>query len=90
VRRVKKTLRAIEAANAGCNVLVVSHGGVISTYATVVLNLPPEDVWCLTVKNASLTIVEVGAELHKLITFNDISHLISLKEFKTTEITHVD
>ena len=90
VKRVKRTLRSIETANEGCNVLVVCHGGVISTYATVVLNLPPDDVWCLTVKNASLTIVEFGAELHKLITFNDISHLISLKELKTTEVTHVD
>lgn len=90
VKRVKHTLRSIESAHEGGNVLVVSHGGVISTYATLVLNLPPDDVWCLTVKNASLTIVEVGAELHKLITFNDISHLMSLKEFKTTDVTHVD
>jgi broad specificity phosphatase PhoE len=90
VRRVKTTLRSIESANAGRNVLVVCHGGVISTYATIVLNLPPDDVWCLTVKNASLTIVEVGADLHKLITFNDISHLMRLKEFGATEVTHVD
>jgi broad specificity phosphatase PhoE len=90
VRRVKRTLSSIESAHKGCNVLAVCHGGVISTYATVVLNLPPDDVWCLTVKNASLTIVEVGAELHKLITFNDVSHLMGLKEFKTTEVTHVD
>jgi probable phosphoglycerate mutase len=90
VKRVKKTIRRIESAGEGCNVLVVCHGGVISTYATVVLNLPPDDVWCLTVKNASLTIVEVGLDLPKLITFNDISHLISLKEFKPTDVTHVD
>jgi broad specificity phosphatase PhoE len=90
VKRVKRTLRAIESAHEGGNVLVVCHGGVISTYATLVLNLPPDDVWCLTVKNASLTIVEVGAELHKLITFNDISHLMGLKELKATEVTHVD
>jgi probable phosphoglycerate mutase len=90
VRRVKKTLRSIEAEHEEGNVLIVCHGGVISTYATVVLNLPPDDVWCLTVKNASLTIVEVGAELHKLITFNDISHLMRLGDLKTTEVTHVD
>jgi broad specificity phosphatase PhoE len=90
VKRVKRTLLAIESAHKEGNVLVVCHGGVISAYATLVLNLPPDDVWCLTVKNASLTIVEVGAELHKIITFNDISHLMSLKEFKTTDVTHVD
>jgi broad specificity phosphatase PhoE len=90
VRRVKTTLRSIESAHEGRNVLVVCHGGVISTYATIVLNLPPDDVWCLTVKNASLTIVEVGAELHKLITFNDISHLMGLKDLGAGEVTHVD
>jgi broad specificity phosphatase PhoE len=90
VRRVKKTIRAIEATPEASNVLVVCHGGVISTYATVVLNLPPDDVWCLTVRNASLTIVEVGIELHKLITFNDISHLMSMKGLQTAEVTHVD
>jgi hypothetical protein len=63
---------------------------VISTYATLVLNLPPDDVWCLTVKNASLTIVEAGKDMHKLVTFNDISHLISLREIKMTDVTHVD
>jgi len=90
VRRVKRTLRVIEKRHDDGNVLVVCHGGVISTYATVVLNLPPDDVWCLTVKNASLTIVEVSPEAHKLVTFNDISHLMSLKELKMTEVTHVD
>jgi len=90
VKRVKHTLRAIEASHKGGNVLVVCHGGVISTYATLVLNLPSDDVWCLTVKHASLTIVEVGADLHKLITFNDIGHLMGLGGFKATEVTHVD
>ena len=80
----------IETRHEDGNVLVVCHGGVISTYATVVLNLPPDDVWCLTVKNASLTIVEVGQDAHKLATFNDISHLMSLKELKMAEVTHVD
>jgi broad specificity phosphatase PhoE len=90
VSRVKRTLRAIERKHEEGNVLVVCHGGVISTYATAVLNLPPDDVWCLTVKNASLTIVEIGPEARKLVTFNDISHLMHLKELRMTEVTHVD
>lgn len=90
VKRITQTLHSIEQAHEGGNVLVVCHGGVISTYATRVLNLPPDDVWCLTVKNASLTIVEVGPEAHKLVTFNDIGHLISLRDLKMTEVTHVD
>jgi broad specificity phosphatase PhoE len=90
VGRVRRTLRKIERKHPDGNVLVVCHGGVISTYATIVLNLPPDDVWCLTVKNASLTIVEVGTDIHKLVTFNDVSHLISLREITTTDVTHVD
>lgn len=90
VKRVRQTLGGIERRHPDGNVLVVCHGGVISTYATMALNLPPDDVWCLTVKNASLTIVEVDANVHKLVTFNDVSHLISLKEIRMADVTHVD
>jgi len=90
VARVKNTLRAIEKKHSEGNVLVVCHGGVISTYITQILHLPPDDVWCLAVKNASLTIVEMGAGIHKIVTFNDTGHLISLREIKKTEVTHVD
>jgi broad specificity phosphatase PhoE len=90
VKRVKKVVRSIESHHEEGNVLVVCHGGVISTYATTVLNLPPDDVWCLTVRNASLTIVEVSSELRKIVTFNDISHLMSIRELDTTGVTHVD
>ncbi len=89
-KRVGKALRGIERRHKEGNVLVVCHGGVISTYVTALLNLPPDDVWCLTVKNASLTIVEVNPDIHKLITFNDISHLMSLKEIRMSGVTHVD
>jgi alpha-ribazole phosphatase/probable phosphoglycerate mutase len=90
VARVKRTLSLIEKRHPDGNVLVVCHGGVISTFASMVLNLPPDDVWCLTVKNASLTIVEAGSGLQKLVTFNDISHLLSLRDIKPSDITHVD
>jgi len=89
-KRVTKAMRGIERKHKEGNVLVVCHGGVISTYATTLLKLPPDDVWCLTVKNASLTIVEISPDIRKLITFNDISHLMSLKEIRMSEVTHVD
>jgi broad specificity phosphatase PhoE len=89
-KRVARAMRGIERGHKEGNVLVVCHGGVISTYATTLLNLPPDDVWCLTVKNASLTIVEIGPDIRKLVTFNDISHLMSLKEIRMSEVTHVD
>lgn len=90
VRRVKKALRRVERNNPGGNVLIVSHGGVISTYVTVVLNIKPVDVWCVTVKNASVTIVEVKEDLRRLVTFNDISHLMNLKDIGDEDVTHVD
>ncbi len=89
-KRVRKAIRGIERRHKEGNVLVVCHGGVISTYVTALLNLPPDDVWCLTVKNASLTIVEINPDIHKLITFNDISHLMRLKDIRMSEVTHVD
>ena len=89
-KRVSNAMRGIERRHKEGNVLVVCHGGVISTYATTLLKLPPDDVWCLTVKNASLTIVEIAPGVRKLITFNDISHLMSLKEIRMSEVTHVD
>lgn len=90
VRRVKKGLRNIEKSHPEGNVLLVGHGGVISTYVTVVLNIKPIDVWCVTVKNASVTIVEVRDGMRRLVTFNDISHLMHLKEIGDKEVTHVD
>ena len=89
-KRVRKGLQSIEKSHRKGNVLVVCHGGVISTYVTAVLNLPPDDVWCLTVKNASLTIVDVTSQGRRLVTFNDVSHLMSLKEIRMADVTHVD
>lgn len=90
VRRVKKALRKIEKKNPDGNVLVVGHGGVISTYVTVALNIKAIDVWCVTVKNASVTIVEVKDGMRRLVTFNDISHLMNLKDIADKDVTHVD
>ncbi len=90
VRRVKKTMRGIERGSPDGNVLVVSHGGVISAYVTVVLNVKAADIWCVTVKNASVTIVEVTDGFRRLVTFNDISHLMNLKEIADKDVTYVD
>jgi broad specificity phosphatase PhoE len=90
VRRVKKAMRKIEKGHPDGNVLVVGHGGVISTYVTLVLNIKAVDVWCVTVKNASVTIVEVKDGLRRLVTFNDVSHLMHLKEIADKDVTYVD
>lgn len=90
VARVKGTLRSIEKRHPTGNVLVVCHGGVVSTYTTILLNLPPDDTWLLGVNNASLTIIDVQPSGYRLVTFNDISHLMSLRDLKRTAVTHVD
>ena len=89
VARVKRSLSAIEKQNPRGNVLVVCHGGVISIFATVLLNLPCDDIWCLTVKNASLTIANLSPGNRRLVTFNDVSHLMSLRDLKHVKETHV-
>jgi broad specificity phosphatase PhoE len=90
VARVKRTIEAIRKKHTAGNVLVVCHGGVISTYVTMIMNLTPDDVWCLTVGNASLTMVEFGPRVRRLVTFNDTGHLMSLRAARETEVTHVD
>jgi broad specificity phosphatase PhoE len=87
--RVKSALRAIERKHSEGNVLLVCHGGVISTYATQIFNVPPDDTWLFPVRNASLTIVEVKSDTRRIVTFNDTGHLVGLREIKRSEVRHV-
>jgi len=89
IARVKTTMRAIERKHREGNVLLVCHGGVISTYATQIFSVPPDDIWLFTVRNASLTIVEVKPTAHRIVTFNDTGHLASLTDIKRTDVRHV-
>lgn len=89
-RRVRNAMVSIERNHEDGIAIVFTHGGVISTYVTHVLNLPVDDVWCLTVRNASLTIVEVKDGQRRLVTFNDIGHLIGLKSAEIKKGIHVD
>lgn len=89
VARVKRTMRAIERKHREGNVLLVCHGGVISTYATHIFNVPPDDIWLFRVRNASLTIVEIMPTAHRIVTFNDTGHLTGLRESKRSEVRHV-
>ena len=89
-KRVRRAMASIERNHKQGIVLVFSHGGVISTYITQVLRLPIDDVWCLTVKNASISIVEVDGGSRRLVAFNDIGHLIKLKASEFRRSIHVD
>lgn len=87
--RVKQTLKAIARRHPDGNILVVCHGGVISAYATMIMNLTFDHIWCIPVGNAALTIVEVGPRTQRLVTFNDTSHLIKLRTAKEADVAHV-
>jgi broad specificity phosphatase PhoE len=89
VARAKAAVRAIEHKHGDGNVLLVCHGGVISTYVTQSYGVPPDDIWLFTVRNASLTIVEVKRTSHRIVTFNDTGHLTGIREVKRVDIRHV-
>jgi broad specificity phosphatase PhoE len=74
--RVVRAVDAIAAAHPdGEDVLVVCHGGVISTYLAHCLGLPLSSIWRVTVGNASLSSVAPP----RVLSVNDIGHLAGLE-----------
>ena len=70
--RVRAAIDRIAAAHRnGDDVLVVSHGGVISVYACALLGCSFNALWRLRVDNASLTVVRPP----RLSSLNDTAHL---------------
>ncbi len=70
--RVRSAVERIAAAHPdGEDVLVVSHGGVISVYACALLGCSFNQLWKLRVDNASLTVVRPP----RLVSLNDTAHL---------------
>jgi phosphoserine phosphatase len=70
--RVRAAVDRIAAAHPeGEDVLVVSHGGVISVYACHLLGCSFNQLWRLRVDNASLTVVRPP----RLVSLNDTAHL---------------
>jgi len=71
-----RALRAIAAAHpdGDDDVLVVAHGGVISTYLAHYLGLPLSSIWRLTLSNGSLTRVAPP----RVLSVNDTAHLDAL------------
>jgi alpha-ribazole phosphatase/probable phosphoglycerate mutase len=71
-RRVVHAIDAIAQAHPdGEDVLLVTHGGVISVYACHVLGCSLNELWRLRVDNASLTVVRPP----RLVALNDTLHL---------------
>lgn len=70
--RVRRAVDRIATAHAdGADVLVVTHGGVISVYACHLLGCSFNALWRLRLDNASLTVVRPP----RLVTINDTAHL---------------
>src|SRR5262249_12970873 len=70
--RVRAAVERIAAAHPnGDDVLVVSHGGVISVYACHLLGCSFNSLWRLRVDNASLTVVRPP----RLVSLNETGHL---------------
>jgi broad specificity phosphatase PhoE len=70
--RVRAAVDRIAAAHPnGDDVLVVSHGGVISVYACALLGCSFNHLWRLRVDNASLTVVRPP----RLVSLNETGHL---------------
>jgi len=70
--RVRAAVDRIAAAHPnGEDVLIVSHGGVISVYACALLGCSFNQLWKLRVDNASLTV----ARPPRLVSLNDTAHL---------------
>ena len=70
--RVRVAIDRIAAAHPnGEDVLIVSHGGVISVYACALLGCSFNQLWKLRVDNASLTVVRPP----RLVSLNDTTHL---------------
>ena len=71
--RVRLAIERIAAEHErGDDVLIVSHGGVISVYACHLLGCSFNQLWRLRVDNASLTVVRPP----RLVSLNDTAHLL--------------
>lgn len=55
---------------------VVGHGGSLRLAAGLLLDLEPAHSWALELDNASLSILERDAGAWRLVTWNDVSHLL--------------
>lgn len=73
----------IKAQHPNQEVLVVTHGGVITVYLAHLLEMNLNKVWSLTLKNSSMTILSFYDDFPSLLLFNDTCHLNGNEELVT-------
>ena len=82
--RVRALLAALDDADGGWPLCIVSHGGTLRILARVLLDASPDGSWSLDVDNASLGICSSGDNQWRLDRWNDTLHLLGATP------THVD
>lgn len=73
-RRSVAVIERIVKTSNGADVLVITHGGIICTYLTSILNMNLDDLWSLSLPNASITTVVFDFR-PRLRSFGDTAHL---------------
>lgn len=81
--RVVKTFDKIRAQHPNQEVLVVTHGGVITIYLAHLLEMNLNKLWSISLKNNSVTILSFYEEFPCVLLFNDTCHLDFDKELIT-------
>lgn len=74
--RAAGTIRAIAERHANAKIAIVSHAGLFCEYLAYLLELDRKRHHPFQFDNASVSIVEVGGPLPRIIRLNDISHLV--------------
>jgi probable phosphoglycerate mutase len=74
--RAAGTLRAIAERHADAKIVIVSHAGLFGEYLAYLLGLDRKRRHPFHFDNASVSIVELGGMMPRVIRLNDISHLV--------------
>ncbi len=73
--RVVNVLDGIRAKHPDQEVLVVTHGGVITLYLAHLLEMDLNRLWSISLKNAAVTIISFCENFPCVLVFNDTCHL---------------
>lgn len=73
--RTMTCLSRLVGSHPDASVLVVAHGGTLSTVLRHIMGLPPEGLLPAKLSNASVNVFEVDQEKWKLRVWGDVSHL---------------
>ncbi len=81
--RVVGVLDGIRARHPDQEVLVVTHGGVITLYLAHLLEMDLNRLWSISLKNAAVTIISFCENFPCVLVFNDTCHLELEKDLVT-------